>query len=212
MLKTTSTSIRICLLLIFLVLSSPILALDVPLEATTRNTQGEKTAQILIEDAIQALNGRDTSKASLHLTLANQQLDSSGNNSIYVQTVRIFVGDAIQALKKNDINTAIIRLNLAHQQLNPVNGSTSRIPSLTLPTTTKDTKKTFAELAENETTSNGDITVATKTSLPQPALVKTDVDCTNLGNDGYYLETGVVAKHGRCPVVCREAGLWQRIL
>jgi hypothetical protein len=188
-------------LLVFLVLVSPLLSVFNTSTATAQNLHQEQAAQILIEDAVQALNIRDTSKASLHLSLAGQQLESLGNNSISVQTAKIFIGDAIQALKKNDINTAIVRLNLAHQQLNSVNRSPSRTPSLTPPTTTKDTEKTFAELAEsipNETSSISNMTSAIKESLPQPTPFNTYVQCTNLGNDGYYLETGIFVKHGRC--------------
>ena len=82
-----------------------------------QNSDATKLVNVLLEDAIQAINANDTSQAETRLNLANAQLQAGSNNSTSLQTSQLFIEDALKALKSNDSSSAIFRLGLAQQGL-----------------------------------------------------------------------------------------------
>ncbi len=66
-------------------------------------TPSIQVAHFFVEDAVEALKNNNTSVALAHLTLADNRLSVTGENS----TLKVFVENAIQALKNNDTNKAL---------------------------------------------------------------------------------------------------------
>jgi hypothetical protein len=85
--------------------------------AVAQNSDATKLVNVLLEDAIQAINSNDTSQALTRLNLASAQIQAASNNSISLQTSQLFIEDALKALKTNDSSSAIFRIGLAQQGL-----------------------------------------------------------------------------------------------
>jgi hypothetical protein len=93
--------------------------------AFAQNSDATKLVNVLLEDAIQAINANDTNKALTRLNLANAQLQAASSNSTSLQTSQLFIEDALKALQSNDSSSAIFRLGLAQQGLTTATSSNS---------------------------------------------------------------------------------------
>lgn len=77
----------------------------------------ESVIKVLIEDAIQALQNGNTTKAIQNLHVVDQMISESQQNYSQLQASKLLIGDAIQAVNNNDTSRALLYLNLTGQQL-----------------------------------------------------------------------------------------------
>jgi hypothetical protein len=79
--------------------------------------------KILLEDAMDAVKKKDTSKAMTRLVLASQEVPGNrtlllaGPKSSTLQLAKVFIDDALDAVKSREFDKALQRLILAEQQL-----------------------------------------------------------------------------------------------
>jgi tetratricopeptide (TPR) repeat protein len=91
----------------------------IPASNTTQPTPISPTplavVKSIVEDAIQAIQGADTTDKALRLmNFANQQLSPVGN-STSIEEAKVFLGYAIKSLQNHDVGTTLERLNIADQ-------------------------------------------------------------------------------------------------
>lgn len=77
----------------------------------------EPLMKVLIDDAIQALQNGNTTKAIQNLQVADQMISESQQNYSQSQVSKLLIGDAVQAVTNNDTSRALLYLNLTGQQL-----------------------------------------------------------------------------------------------
>jgi hypothetical protein len=108
--KNESKANKIMISWISLVIGISLLAIFASIFALTggNTTSNNTLTKILVQDAIKAINNKDTKDALSHLTLADKQIPAVGGNS----TSRLFIEGAILALKNNDTKQALTSLNL----------------------------------------------------------------------------------------------------
>lgn len=77
----------------------------------------EPLMKVLIDDAIQALQNGNTTKAIQNLHVVDEMISESQQNYSQLQASKLLIGDAIQAINNNDTSRALLYLNLTGQQL-----------------------------------------------------------------------------------------------
>ncbi len=111
----TGKALSYYFLILVIITSFPIVSiLHIPRKVMAQVPPSEG-AKVLIDDAIQALESNDISRAQVHLNIFNQQL-STFINSSSLESVKVLLDDTTSALKAGDINKAILHLELIQQQ------------------------------------------------------------------------------------------------
>jgi hypothetical protein len=92
-------------------------------QAVAQATGSPDLAKVLVDNAIQALQGRDISKSILHTQAASQELlILESGYDVYSRTTiqalsKLLQKNVLQSIQNNDFHQALVFLNLADQQL-----------------------------------------------------------------------------------------------